>query len=389
MKVLVLHNTLNSIGGGERLCLHTIKALRDEGFEVWLGVAEQTDWAKVRKVMGITVSVDREFYIMKNVKMFGLYQRLLLAHHVLKLKSKVDVIINTYGDLLPLPTDLVYMHFPTLALVKKEPWVKYVKYTKSVFWRAYFTPYELIQNKLKYTIKHSIVLTNSLFSAEIISKYFNKHALVIYPPVEISDYINVSHNNNREDAVVSIGRMSPEKNWHLIPYIAKKLPQIRFYLIGSIRGFQSKQYYDRIVYLKNKLSVKNLEIIPNAPHSVKLKVLSRSKVYLHLYPYEHFGIAVVEAMAAGLIPVVHASGGQWLDIIEKGKYGIGYNNLKSKSIASAILEALNMWSKHVKNKVIERAKIFSDSSFRKKIAKIVKKYVEYKLEIVGIESTCS
>ena len=386
MRALVLHNTLNSIGGGERLCLHTIRALKDIGFEVWLGVVEQTNWAKVRKIMGINVSVDREYFIMGNIKMFGLYQRLLSAYHIMKLKSKVDIIINTYGDLLPLPTDLVYMHFPTLALVRKEPWMKYVKYTKSVFWRAYFAPYELIQSMLKIIAKYSIVLTNSAFSARVISKYFNKHALVVYPPVEIADYISASRNNNREDAVASIGRMSPEKNWHLIPYIAKKLPQIRFYLIGSIRGVQSKQYYDKIVYLKNKLNVKNLEIIPNAPHSVKLKVLSKSKVYLHLYPYEHFGIAVVEAMAAGLIPVVHASGGQWLDIIEKGKYGIGYNNLEPKNIASAVLEALNMWGKRIKNKVIERAKIFSDSSFRKKIAKIVKKYVENKL---GVEDACS
>jgi len=383
MRALVLHNTLNSIGGGERLCLHTIRALKDIGFEVWLGVVEQTNWAKVRKIMGINVSVDREYFIMGNIKMFGLYQRLLSAYHIMKLKSKVDIIINTYGDLLPLPTDLVYMHFPTLALVRKEPWMKYVKYTKSAFWRAYFAPYELIQSMLKIIAKYSIVLTNSTFSARVISKYFNKHALVIYPPVEIADYISVSRNDDREEAVVSIGRMSPEKNWHLIPYIAAKMPHVRFYLIGSIRGFRAKQYYDKIVYLKNKLNVKNLEIIPNAPHAVKLKVLSKSKVYLHLYPYEHFGIAVVEAMAAGLVPVVHMSGGQWLDIVEKGKYGVGYSSLEPKYIANALFKALNAWSKHVKDKVIEKAKTFSDSFFRRKISRIVKRYVEIKSEWRG------
>jgi alpha-1,2-mannosyltransferase len=40
---------------------------------------------------------------------------------------------------------------------------------------------------------------------------------------------------------------------------------------------------------------------------------------------EHFGISVVEAMVSGLVPVVHSSGGPWLDILEQGKGGFGYN----------------------------------------------------------------
>lgn len=155
-----------------------------------------------------------------------------------------------------------------------------------------------------------MLLTNSKFSRDVIRKYIGKDAVVIYPPVEISDYVKISRNTEREDAVITISRFTPEKNLDLIPFIAQKLKNVKFYLIGSIRGSKSREYMTKIARLKRQLNIDNLEIIANAPHIVKLQLLSKSKVLLHLMPYEHFGIVVVEGMASGCIPVVHKSGGQ-------------------------------------------------------------------------------
>ncbi len=41
-----------------------------------------------------------------------------------------------------------------------------------------------------------------------------------------------------------------------------------------------------------------------------LSVMSKSKVYFHARLGEHFGISIVEAMSAGLVPVVPDIGGQ-------------------------------------------------------------------------------
>jgi glycosyltransferase involved in cell wall biosynthesis len=43
--------------------------------------------------------------------------------------------------------------------------------------------------------------------------------------------------------------------------------------------------------------------------------MGRAKVGLHTMWNEHFGIGVVEYMAAGLIPVAHKSGGPLMDIV--------------------------------------------------------------------------
>ena len=90
---------------------------------------------------------------------------------------------------------------------------------------------------------------------------------------------------------------------------------------------------------------------------------------------EHFGVAVVEGMAAGLIPVVHKSGGPWFDIIDRGRYGYGYSDVESA--VKVIDEALNNYDK-LKNIVIKRALLFDKAIFIEKIKKIIKKIEDTK-----------
>ncbi|RLE63015.1 MAG: hypothetical protein DRJ38_08570 [Thermoprotei archaeon] len=376
MKVLILHNTLNSCGGGERVALHTIKALQDASHEVDLGVVERTDWKKVIEITGIKLSrIPHETYLTEKLRTFGIYQRLLLSYYALKLAKKYDLMINTHGDAMITSTHVTYMHFPTLLMVTGE-WVWYTKYGKNPFWRAYFEPYKLLQNFLsKRALENTILLTNSKFSKNVIKKWLGKEALVVYPPVELHDYLPLAAYERRDDVVISIGRFAPEKNWHLLPKIASKLPDTKFYLIGSLSGYY-KSYFEHVLRLKEKLNAENLLIYPNAPHKLKLKLLSEAKVLLHLYPYEHFGISVVEGQASGCIPVIHKSGGQWLDIAENGKYGIGYDRLDINDILECVKNALSRWSLEEASKMSAHSLKFSDDRFRNEILKIAERCAE-------------
>lgn len=53
----------------------------------------------------------------------------------------------------------------------------------------------------------------------------------------------------------------------------------------------------------------NVEFKLNIPYSELVSELQRATIGLHTMWNEHFGISVVECMAAGLIMVAHASGG--------------------------------------------------------------------------------
>ena len=298
MKVLIVHNSLNPCGGAERVSLHTIKALMEAGHNVALGTVEKTNWAKVFGVMGIRLpSIPKEYFLVfRQMKSFSIYQRTLAVLHVMRfsIKKEFDLMINTHGDVMLLPTDITYLHFPALALLAKEPWRQHVKYTQSLLWRAYFEPYHIMQRCFAVSVsKKSLVLTNSNFSKEVIKKYMGCNAIVVYPPVEVHDYLKLAENVDRDDAIMVISRFSEEKNLHLIPFIARELPSVKFHVAGSVSSYKSRVYYEEIQRLIKKFDLKNVHLHPNVAHHVKLELLSKSKVFLHLMPYEHFGIAVV------------------------------------------------------------------------------------------------
>ncbi len=77
-------------------------------------------------------------------------------------------------------------------------------------------------------------------------------------------------------------------------------------------------------------------------------------------------------MAAGLIPVVHKSGGPWTDIVEFGNYGFGFS---SPDEAGSIVQSLTHLSEgklhDIRKRIMERAKVFSYKSFLKRFNTII------------------
>ena len=119
--------------------------------------------------------------------------------------------------------------------------------------------------------------------------------------------------------------------------------------------------------------MRNIVFLPNIPEKYKIKILSRAKIYLHPTKKEHFGISIIEAMASGLIPIVHKSGGPWEDILEKkqGLYGYTYENVEEAT--SLILYVLNQGFKEDEMiKIRKRAYKFDYRYFKSNLESILK-----------------
>ena len=54
---------------------------------------------------------------------------------------------------------------------------------------------------------------------------------------------------------------------------------------------------------------RTVTLTPNASNEELVDSMSKSMIYLHTMIGEHFGISIIEAMAAGLLPIVPAYGG--------------------------------------------------------------------------------
>ncbi len=370
ISVGVFHHTLNSVGGGEKLTLTMIKALKKRGHKVSLFSLEKTNWNKVEKIFGEKITVDEEKYLFPfSLKAFGIYQRPLTG--LLRPLSKCDVTINTHGDVMVVPTDIVYLHFPVLSIMQTET-APYLKYSKP-FWKAYFKPYETLQKKFAQKMfKDSVIMTNSHYSKDWIRKTLSLDPIVVHPPVNIKDFQKYGQLHNRKNMVTSVGRFTPEKRQILMAHLAKAFPRTVFNIIGATSK-ASPSVIKEIVRFKEKHNLSNLHLYVNAPFEQLLEILSQTKIFFHGYVGEHFGIAVVEAMGSGCVPIVPKSGGQWTDIIENGKYGFGYDNLEEAiEIMKPLLSSDTNWQKYSKI-ASKRAHVFDEGIFSEKIVKIIEK----------------
>jgi alpha-1,2-mannosyltransferase len=184
-----------------------------------------------------------------------------------------------------------------------------------------------------------VVLTNSNWTLDHITSLWGEWrrelrkpvATTVYPPVaveELEQKIDVSSasESKRQPVLLYIAQFRPEKNHQLIltsfaKYKRSDSPaskDAKLVLIGSVRDDSDSKRVYQLRLLANELKIKDdVEFHLDAPWPNILEWLGKASVGVNGMWNEHFGIGVVEYQAAGLISVVHDSGGPRRDIVTK------------------------------------------------------------------------
>ncbi|ARM76597.1 glycosyltransferase [Acidianus manzaensis] len=350
MEFTVYHNSFEVLGGSERVAVSVINVLKYLGYKVKL-VTLYIDKEKVRKWDEHFVDPD-EIVVKSFPVKFGLYKALYLS-----LNSKPGNSISTIGDITF--CDYSYIHFPwSLTDNLRRMGFSEYDYSRGKM-RIYYLPYKYTY-KLFFRKSKSRLLANSSWTGKILELSGYSYT-VLYPPVNVEKFINIKSKERNPKLVVSVSRISPEKNLENLFYVAKKLKDYEFILLGS--SGRSKKYYEYVI--KEAENLGNVRVISDFSDDILLKYFSEAKVYFHPKVNEHFGISVVEAIASGLVPVVHKSGGAWFDIVKEGKYGLGYSS--GDEAVNAILEG----SKY-ENDFRDVSNDFSFERFRDRFSSILR-----------------
>ena len=83
----------------------------------------------------------------------------------------------------------------------------------------------------------------------------------------------------------------------------------RLHVIGGCRHEADRMRAAALKSLADTLGISDdVEFMVNAPFDAMLRTLGSAAIGLHTMTDEHFGIGVVEYMAAGCTPVAHDSG---------------------------------------------------------------------------------
>ena len=293
-----------------------------------------------------------------------------------------------------------YVHYPTIStdmLVKVKKREATYNNSAVISQSAFLTNGKLMYYKLFAFLYglvgkcSSVIMVNSSWTKDHIIEIWNKqeNTWIVYPPCDTSELSKLENKSEKSvvKRVISIGQFRPEKNHtlqiksfkrFLVGQGSKGKDCFKLLLVGSCRNEEDEKRVHDLKVLCHDLNISSsVEFHINIPFSQLKELLSMSTIGIHTMWNEHFGIGIVEFMAAGVIALAHDSGGPKLDIVCKWK-GIetGYRASNEEGYSKAMNTIFSMSKRAINNmRHVARESVqekFSEDIFEQDFIKNVK-----------------
>ncbi len=163
-------------------------------------------------------------------------------------------------------------------------------------------------------------IANSYFIKERIKKIYGRDSTVIYPPV----MTHLMALKEKEDFYLTVAHLVPYKKIDLIVETVSSLPGKRLVVVGEGPEWNK---------IKAKAG-KNVELLGYQEDGIVRDLFSRAKGFIFAAE-EDFGIAIVEAQAAGTPVIAYGKGGALETIIE-GETGVLFQEQTVESLTKAL-----------------------------------------------------
>ena len=368
MRVALTFISLTAVGGSERLTLDMYRALKDLGLEVDLYTTyfSERAWEVLTDSMnGIPRPVVLgEPLINRLFSKTLLLRNLLVASYLVRrLRPHYDLVIETKSNIPLRWADVTYVHFPLLVDILKS-YLEH-QYRLRLYERAYNSLAIWMARALSGGTKP--VMTNSTWTAKYVrGAYGSQRVYVVHPPVNYEELSTLGDDRGR--VVLTVSRMDWSKKVAEIPDIARLLPEAEFYLVGATDPASGPVVRE---LKKRSEGLRNFHLETDVPRKRILELMSQASIYLHPPFVEHFGIAIAEAAAAGLVPVVYRDGGGWTDIASRIDQGLGYTSVDEAAhiVRSLLNDAGRL--KELSTKAKEVAKGFGYERFKERLNEVI------------------
>lgn len=315
MKALITHFSFATIGGAERVALKIAVYLRDVmGMEVNILCFDAPNDEKLNSQFG---RKSREGITFTELKPpFGSGLQLFRIAHLHRVSRRVageyELCISTYNEQDFGRPALQYVHHPIFesrAALRKYKIIprENIIDRYGVLETIYYGFLNIYSGADVSARRRNVTMTNSEFMAGILKECGYEDVQVLYPGfLELEGKTN---NSSKKHQIFSLGRIEPDKHTLELVKMYKLLheadPSLKLIICG-LTG--SADYLSEVKTLIRELNVP-IELVLDQERSVVLNLIHQSKFYINPKPFEHFGIATVEAIEAGCIPLVHNSGG--------------------------------------------------------------------------------
>lgn len=259
---------------------------------------------------------------------------------------------------------ICYTHYPTISLdmlsrvhARSSMYNNDALIAKSVFFsQCKVIYYKLFSLMYGFVGSHAhLAMVNSSWTQSHIQKLWGISDRIkrVYPPCDTSGLQMLPLDRSMDPIkIISVAQFRPEKAHMLqleafaaaIKILDADLPRPKLQFVGSCRNEADEKRLQCLKDWAKELKLDSgVEFHKNVTYSKLVSLLGGAAAGIHSMVDEHFGISVVEYMAAGAIPIAHNSAGPRMDIVlpEDGKQ-TGFLAQTLEEYADAIVSIIRM-----------------------------------------------
>ncbi|MGH9923552.1 MAG: glycosyltransferase, partial [Nitrososphaerales archaeon] len=254
---------------------------------------------------------------------------------------------------------IMYIGRVPVVPMNKDP--KDLHYIKKICARS-LNPF--VTRKLDKMFEGARIISTSNYVRDSLIEHWKVNSEVINPPVDVDEYRCSADDMLVKDnkSIALVGRFDPWKRLETGIYVAENINDCKVHILG---GRENDAYLEFIKSSVERSSVRErIKLYIQAPLPERVNTLKHCGVYLHPANHEDFGISIVEAMAAGCIPVVHNSGGPKEFVPKRWRYD------SFEECLTEVKEALHA-SREERLSMVRIAEHFHESYFKEAFRRFI------------------
>lgn len=373
---------LDSLGGGERYCLTIAEILLREHYQVdllWSGdpglISQAQDFFSL-DLTGLrclpNVFSDRPQNLGPDQTPSSLFKT--ISH-----PSKVHHLVKRFQCLRQYDA-LFFLSDGSLPFLFAQKNLLHVQVPLHL--QLTFT--QKILNQIKLLLVKQVIF-NSQFTASHSPYIPPSKSSVLYPPVDIDKF---SPPETKENIILSVGRFDDILNIKrqdilidAFKLLCQQYHPVGWKLVLAGGSIQDPKFNHYLAELQHQSRGFPIEFLVRPKFDLLQQVYAKAKIYWHAAGYqieenlhpqltEHFGITLVEAMAAGLVPLATNKGGQ-PEIIDHRVNGFLWDNQTVLVQTTAKLMNSPSLLASLSTQAIKKSQLFSKNTFKVNLLKIL------------------